>query len=84
MNYKNRATRAILKRMSPKDAQVYIESFMFPKVHERLLYYLYVKKIKDLLLATYALEEEKIFITESKARRIHKEAIVWIAQTTNT
>lgn len=80
MKIENKATRKYLKKLSPNNAEKYIKSFNLPKTHERLMYYLYVRKIKDILLATYALEEEKIFITESKARRLHQEAIVWIAE----
>lgn len=80
MNEKNRATRECLKRMSPLDAYKYIESFMLPKIHERLLYYLYVRKINDITRATYALEEDKIFISTFKATRVHKEALNWISE----
>lgn len=78
MNERNRATRAALKRMSPTEADSYIKSFNLPKTHERLLYILYVMKIKDVMIATGELEREKIFISYFKAVRIHKEALSWI------
>lgn len=78
MNEKNRSTRAYLKRLPPKDAYLYIKSFELPKIHERLLYCLYVKKLNDITLATYELEKDKVFISIFKARRIHKEALNWI------
>lgn len=78
MNHDNKATRASLKAMSPNDADKYIKSFNLPEAHERLLYYLYVKKKNDIVLAVYEMEKDKIFISEAKARRIHKECLDWI------
>lgn len=66
--------------MSPKEADEYIKSFNLPYKHERLLYYLYVKKINDITLATYELEKDKIFISIFKSIRMHKEALTWISE----
>ena len=79
MNERNRATRAALKRMSPNEAEEYIKSFNLPRLHERLLFYLYVNKINDISLATYELEKDKIFISVFKSIRIHKDALSWIS-----
>lgn len=78
MKIENLATRKYLKKLSPNDAEKYINSFNLPEAHERLMYYLYVKKKNDILLAVYEMEKDKIFISEAKARRIHKECLDWI------
>lgn len=80
MKIENLATRKYLKRLSPNDAEKYIKSFNLPYKHERLLYYLYVKKINDITLATYELEKDKVFISVFKSVRMHKEALTWISE----
>lgn len=80
MKIENLATRNYLKKLSPNDADKYIKSFNFPPAYERLLYYLYVKKKNDIIVAIYEMEKDKIFISESKARRIHRQSLDWITE----
>ena len=77
MNESNRATRAILKKMAPLDALSYINSFSMPLKHERLMYYLYVKKL-DMFSAIDSLENDKVYLSWRTACRIHKQALDWI------
>lgn len=83
MKIENLATRKYLKRLSPNDADIYIKSFNFPPAHERLLYYLYVKKKNDIVIAVFEMQKDNIFISESKARRIHKQSLDWITEKLN-
>lgn len=80
MNEANRGTRAYLKRLPPKEAESYINSFNLPEKHTRLLYHLYVKKLNDITLAVYAMQEDDppIYISFFKAVRMHKEALNWM------
>ena len=80
MNDKYKATRGMLKRMPPNDAEAYLKSFNLPDIHYKLMYLLYVKKVPDVVQATYKLEDDKIFISIFKAGNIHRRCIEWITQ----
>ena len=71
-------TRAYLKSLPPNDAETYLKSFNLPDIHYRVMYYLYVKKIPDIVQVKYKLEEEKIFISDFKAGDMHRQSIEWI------
>lgn len=76
-----KTTRAYLKKMPPNHAEAYLKSFNLPFVHERIMYYLYVKKMHDITLVKYELEEkDHIFISEFKAGEMHRQSIEWICQ----
>lgn len=78
MNQDCKITRAYLKRLSPNQAEDYLRSFNLPTIWERIMYYLYVKKIPDIIQVKYKLEEEGIFISEFKAGELHRQSIEWI------
>ena len=44
------------------------------------MYYLYVKKIPDIVQVKYALEKEQIYISDFKAGELHRQSIEWICQ----
>ena len=71
MNEAYKSTRVYLKRLSPNHAEIYIKSFNFPAQYEKVLYYLYVKKMPDIIQVKYKLEDEKIFISDYKINEIH-------------
>ena len=73
-------TRAYLKSLPPNDAETYLRSFNLPDIHYKLMYLLYVKKVPDVVQATYKLEDDKIFISIFKAGNIHRQCIEWITQ----
>ena len=73
-----KTTRAYLKRLSPNQAEDYLRSFNLPTTCERIMYYLYVKKIPDIVQVKYLLEEDGIFISEFKAGELHRQSIEWI------
>ena len=49
-------------------------------MYERVLYYLYVKKMPDIIQVKYKLEDEKIFVSDYKINEIHRKCIEWICQ----
>lgn len=72
--------RAYLKRLPPNHADKYIKSFNLPDINYKVLYYLYVKKIPDIVQVKYKLEDEGIFISDFKAGDLHRQSIEWICQ----
>jgi len=75
-----KTTRAYLKRLCPNHAEMYLKSFNLPPLYEKVLYYLYVKKIPDIIQVKYKLEDEKIFVSDYKINEIHRKSIEWICQ----
>ena len=79
-----KTTRCYLKTLSPNQAEAYLKSFNLPDVDYRLLYYLYVKKVPDIVQVKYILESEGIFISEFKAGELHRRSIEWICSELKT
>lgn len=75
-----KTTRAYLKLLCPNHAEAYIKSFNFPSPNYEIMYYLYVKKMPDIVQVKYELEKEHIFISEYKAGELHRKSIEWICQ----
>jgi len=75
-----KATRAYLKRLSPNNAEAYLKSFNLPAQNYYIMYYLYVKKIPDIVQVKYKLEEDKVYISEFKAGELHRQSLKWICQ----
>ena len=73
-----KATRAYLKKLSPNHADAYIKSFNLPHIYERILYYLYVKKVPDIIQVKYKLEEDGIYLSDFKVGNMHRASIEWI------
>lgn len=73
-----KATRCYLKHLSPNQAEAYIKSFNLPIINYKIMYYLYVKKIPDIVQVKYKLEEDKVFISDYKAGELHRQSIEWI------
>lgn len=80
MNEATRTTRAFLKHMPPRDAEIYLQGFKLPAVHHKLMTLLYVDKVPDIVQATYKLAAMHIYISIFKAGRIHREALEWITK----
>ena len=78
MKKSSKETRLYLKRLSPNNAETYLQSFNLPDVDYRIMYYLYVKKVPDIVQVKYMLESEGIFISEFKAGELHRRSIEWI------
>lgn len=78
MKQDSRVTRAYLKRLSPNQAEAYLKSFNLPIINYKVMYYLYVKKIPDIVQVKYKLEEDKVFISFFKAGELHRQSIEWI------
>ena len=76
-----KATKAFLKRLPPDDAELYINSFHLPDIHNKIMYYLYVKKVPDIWQVKYKLEADKTFISGFKAGNLHRESLDWIVKT---
>ena len=74
-----KATRKYLKKLSPNMAEAYIKSFNLPIINYMVMYYLYVKKVHDIILVKYELEEKNnVYISEFKAGELHRQSIEWI------
>ena len=71
-------TRLYLKQLSPNHAEMYLQSFNLPDINYRIMYYLYVKKIPDIVQVKYRLESEGIYISEFKTEDLHRKSIEWI------
>lgn len=80
MNAATRTTRAFLKRMPPRDAEIYLQGFKLPAIHYKLMTLLYVDKVPDIVQATYKLADQHYHISIFKAGRIHREALEWITK----
>lgn len=73
-----KTTRCYLKKLSPNQAESYLKSFNLPDINYRIMYYLYVKKVPDIVQVKYKLESEGIFISDFKAGDLHRQTIEWI------
>ena len=78
MKKEYKRTKAYLKSLPPNDAETYLKSFNLPDIHYKVMYYLYVKKIPDIVQVKYKLEEENIFISDFKAGDMHRQCVDWI------
>lgn len=75
-----KTTKAYLRNMPPNHAELYLKSFNLPDINYKIMYYLYVKKIKHIFQVKNKLEDDKIFISDFKIGDLHRQSICWICQ----